>query len=300
MEEDNPEIFDVKVGKYKFRIKRIKRERDGITFLHSLYIEGKNIKCAEAIIHYEDNQPVSAFMPKILQDSSCSIDSPMDNGEGTRLMIHTLLYFIRYFYPTLIEIGLDDTSTIPCKMFNGKEKDVSLSSFSIAFNGVTWYEKYFKARLKNAMLFEAYRQRVTWLLTMPIPSFHEFNNIAKLPDAIKNELKTYFDNASTYGDFFLSIERNERCRLVGSWIETFMKYYLADYFLNYGWIIPLDFLFEKKGGSLKSRRQRKCKGKKRNVRKTVKINDTYYLPKCPVNLHAGSVFHHKLTFEDMF
>lgn len=294
MDEDKPEIFDIKVKKYKFRIKRIKRERDGVTFLHSLYIEGKNIKCAEAIIHYEDNQPVSAFMPKILQNSSCSIGSPMDTGEGTRLMIHTFLYFIRYFYPTLREIGLDDTSTIPCEMFNGKEKDVSLSSFSIAFNGVTWYEKYFKARLKNSMLHEAYRERVTWLLTMPLPSFDEFINVAKLPDAIKKELKTYFDNASTYGVFFLSIERNDRCRLVGSWIETFMKYYLNDYFSNYGWIIPLDFSFEKKGGS----RQRK--GKNRNVRKTVKRNDNYYMPNVPVNLHAGSAFHHKLAFEDMF
>ena len=61
------------------------------------------------------------------------------------------------------------------------------------------------------------------------------------------ELYEYYNNANNFNDFFQSIPKQHRCRLVGSWIERFMKYILKDVFYNENWIIH--FPLEMSGGN---------------------------------------------------
>ena len=56
---------------------------------------------------------------------------------------------------------------------------------------------------------------------------------------IVDELESYYRSSATFGDFFQSIPREHRCRLVRDWISTFMAHYLRDVFDNTNWIIEL-------------------------------------------------------------
>ena len=78
------------------------------------------------------------------------------------------------------------------------------------------------------------------------------------------ELYQYYNNANNFNDFFQSIPKQHRCRLVGSWIEQFMKYILKDVFYNENWIIH--FPLEMSGGN------NKIRNKNNKTRK-------YYCPK---------------------
>jgi len=53
------------------------------------------------------------------------------------------------------------------------------------------------------------------------------------------ELYQYYNNANNFNDFFQSIPKQHRFRLVGPWIEQFMKFILNDAFYNENWVIHL-------------------------------------------------------------
>jgi hypothetical protein len=85
------------------------------------------------------------------------------------------------------------------------------------------------------------------------------------------ELYQYYNNANNFNDFFQSIPKQHRCKLVGSWIEQFMKYILKDVFYNENWIIH--FPLEMSGGNSKIRnKNNKTRNKNNKTRK-------YYCPK---------------------
>jgi hypothetical protein len=222
-------------------------------------------------ISYSKNEPVSASITKIIYDQDCSIDIPLDRGEGSITMIKTLFQYIHKQLPTITEINFEDKSNIECI----DEYEIPLYYFSIAFNGETWYEKHFNARQKDKTKHDKYKAKINDLLhstQLKInTSFIQFLQIAKPPIEIIDELEKYYTTASTFGLFFQSIPKKDRCRLVRHWISTFMEFHLQDVFSNAGWIIELPIIL--KGG----------KNGKNNTRK-------YYCPK-------GRIKHTK-TYKD--
>jgi hypothetical protein len=115
--------------------------------------------------------------------------------------------------------------------------------FSILFNGQTWYEKYFNAKQKDEVRHQQYRTRVTEFLYSPeyktnIP-FDRFVALFDKREEDMTELHKYYNNTNNFNDFVQSIPKQDRCRLVGPWIEQFMKFILKDVFYNNNWIIHL-------------------------------------------------------------
>ena len=263
----------INTGKYTFQITDNTLYAREQIYCRKIIIDCNNmIGCINVSISYNNkNELVSASIPHIMHDEDCSIDIPLDRGEGSITMITSLLQYIHQQLPTITEINFEDKSNIECI----DENEIPLYYFSIAFNGETWYEKHFNARQKDKTKHDKYKAKINDLLhsiqLKTNTSFIQFLKIAKPPMEIIDELEKYYTSASTFGLFFQSIPKKDRCRLLRDWISRFMEYHLQDVFSNTGWIIELPIIL--KGG----------KTGKNNTRK-------YYCPK-------GRIKHTK-TYKD--
>ena len=190
-----------------------------------IYSRNFKIDCVNVSIIYKNNIPVDAIM----QIDTVSI-----------IMVKTLLQYVYSQIPTLTHIRFDDKSTIECA--SEKRPYVPLYYFSILFNGQTWYEKHFDAKQKDEDRHEEYRKRVDEFLHSQEykinMSFGRFVSLFDKREEEMPELYKYYNDANTFHDFFQSIPKKDRCRLVGPWIESFMKIILKDVFYNDNWYIP--------------------------------------------------------------
>ena len=258
--------IQIQSGKYIFQIEENTQMRDEDILYTAIKIGGNYLDCVSIFINYNNNKPLNANMPHA---EKCTI-THLDKGDGSRIMIKTIIEYIKQNYPTIKEIKYDDMSSIECatdeelsQATNRKRgthlKPMSLYNLSIAYNGQTWYEKYFGA--KKVKKHEKYRERVTTLLQTKPPPFNDFLKITRAPEKLWDELFKFYEGAKTYSDFFHSIPKPERCQLLRPWIDEFMKHYLDDVFSNSGWIIPMSI-----NGGGKPRRQ------------TRKRMPTFYVP----------------------
>ena len=148
--------------------------------------------------------------------------------------------------PTLTHIIFDDKTHIE---YAAKDA-IPLYYFSIVFNGQTWYEKYFNAKQNNQLRHEQYRKRVAeFLYDHEYKTHIQFDRFASLFNKREEEmveLVEYYNHANNFNEFFQSIPEQDRCRLVGPWIQQFMKYMLKDVFYSDDWIIqfPLEITGE--------------------------------------------------------
>lgn len=226
-------------------------------------------------------------MRNCVSDPDCSIDKPLEKGSGAIIMIKTLLNYVYSQIPTLTHIKFDDKSSIECateeevkkgSRFRKKGtyvKPMPLYYFSILFNGQTWYEKYFNAQQKDQVRHQQYRTKVTEFLHSPEFKtnlhFDRFVSLFDKREEEMTELYQYYNNAHTFHDFFQSIPKQHRCRLVGPWIEKFMKFILKDVFYNENWIIHFPLTLS--GGNNNKIRNKNNKTKK------------YYCPKGIISNH---------------
>jgi hypothetical protein len=266
---DGSKKIMVTSGSYNFQIidnTLYSRDKTEI-YSRNFKIGGTYPDCVNISIIYENNKPVDASMPILLSDPECSFIRPLEKGNGAIIMIKTLLNYVYTQIPTLTHIKFDDKSSIECateeKLKKGSRfrkkgtyvKPIPLYYFSILFNGQTWYEKYFNAKQKDEVRHQQYRTKITEFLYSPeFKKNIQFDRFVSLFDKKEEEmieLYQYYNNANNFNDFFQSIPKKDRCRLVGSWIEQFMKFILKDVFYNENWIIQ--FPLQKSGGNNKIR-----------------------------------------------
>jgi hypothetical protein len=281
----------IDVGKYRFNIEdNTSTTSDGVIYNRNFKIGGNYKDCVNVSITYDNyNKPISAKIPTLVYDEECSKSAPLDRGEGTIIMIKTLLRYINNKIPEIEEFVFEDKSNIECGTEEEKHqkrhrkrgthaRPVVLYYFSIAFNSITWYEKHFNAYQQDLTVHKAYRKRVNELLydEKVKPTFNDFLRIAQPPMKYIDELKVFYENSETYGVFFNSIPKADRCRLMREWIPTFMEYYLKGVFKNTDWVINI----KKMGNTM-----RQSGGRSKN--RTLKRNSQYY---CPIG-------HVKLSFD---
>ena len=199
------EIEIINIGKYKFNIQdNISKTAEGIIYSRNFKIGGNYSDCVNVSIAYNsNNKPVSAKIITLVYDEECSVSIPLDRGEGTIAMIKTLLRYVHKKVPEITEFVFEDDSNIECgteeeKYIKRRRKrgtyatPLVLYYFSIAFNGVTWYEKHFNAYQQDETIQKAYRTRVKEFLnneTMK-PPFIDFLRIAQPPMKYVDELQT--------------------------------------------------------------------------------------------------------------
>lgn len=282
------ETEEIKVGNYTFLIKDNTHYYDDRILYRNFSIGGADTVCVDVSITFKNNEPYSASIPYLLHNPDCSIDNNLEKGKGKIIMIKTLLEYIHNKIPSIKEFHFEDNSSIESASQEEIQKKgkhiipIPLYYFSIAFNGITWYEKQFNARLKDPKKHKLYREKVEELLysgeLKQKTSFIEFLQISKPPSLeIINELKPYYETSDTFNDFFQSIPSKDRIRLVHDWIKNFMMYHLKDVFSNKDWIIEVginenvineNVINEKKGG-----------------RKTKRQTKKYYCPNVRINLN---------------
>jgi hypothetical protein len=275
--------MEIKVGKYTFVITENVDSWNGIITNINYKIGGNIRDCVNISVQFDNNSAISASMPHILYDEECSLNEPLGRGEGSVVMITTILRHIKTLHPQLKKIKFDDMSSIECATEEELERNSSkprkkgtnlvpmpLYYLSIAYNGQTWYEKYFNAVQEETVKQNAYRSRVNKMLHDPSekPDYIQFLKITKAPMNIRAELEPYFTSSATYSDFFHSIPRKDRCRLLRPWIKEFMSFYLKGVFSNLDWEIQLSNI---RGG-----KTRKTKNMKRNCLMSKK---RYYCPR---------------------
>lgn len=256
----------VKAGKYTFQILDNTLSLREQIYCRNVKIGGTQTDCVNVSISYNQNQPVSAVIPHIMYDADCSVVIPLDRGQGSVIMIKTLLQYIHQQLPTITEVKFEDKSNIECAneyetktgSKNRKKgtyvRPIPLYYFSIAFNGDTWYEKHFNARQKDTNKHDKYKATIKNLLYSQEmkTGFIQFLEVAQPPVEITNELDQYYNKTVTFGDFFQMIPKQDRCRLVRDWIHRFMSHYLKDVFENTEWIIELPIAMN--GGRRRTRK----------------------------------------------
>jgi len=203
--------------------------------------------CVQISIITENNEHIDASMRILRNDGQ---EWSISNGHMYN-MIKTLLHYVHVQMPTLTHINFDDKSHIE---YAGKDDDdnhplqpmihddpIPLYYFSIVFNDQTWYEKYFNATQKNQVRHGQYRTRIAeFLYDHEYKTHIQFGRFVSLFNKREEEmakLVEYYNDANSFNDFFQSIPEQDRCRLVGPWIQQFMKYILKDVFYSEDWII---------------------------------------------------------------
>jgi len=271
--------MQVKVGKYDFVITETKTIYRGETTGFFFKIGGNIDDCVNISVEIKNNVAISASMPHAMYDEQCSLNMPLERGDGSIIMIKTLLLHIKRMFPELKYVKFDDMSAIEC----ATEEDIRKNSrmrktgtnlvpmplyyLSIAYNGETWYEKYLKAVQEDIVKHVAYKKKVYKMLHDPTekPDFIHFLRLTRVPMNNVEELEGYYLKSSTYHEFFHLIKKIDRCRLLRPWIKEFMGYYLKDVFSSNNWVIDLSSI-QTVGG-------RKINGKHNKSRKT------HYCPK---------------------
>jgi hypothetical protein len=250
--------MEVKKGKYTFFIMNNIETWNGVITGINYKISGNIRDCVNISVQIDNNVAVSASIQHAIYDEELSLYGPLGRGEGSIIMIKTLLMHIKSLHPELKKIRFDDMSSIECTSDKDIENNRSrlikkgtnlpLYYLSIVYNGETWYEKYFHAVQEDTTKQNAYRVRVNKMLNditeKPI-EYIDFLKITKVPMNIRVELERFYTNSKTYSEFFHLIPKQDRCRLLRSWIKEFMNYYLKGVFSNFDWEIHLSNIISK-------------------------------------------------------
>ena len=290
--------MEVKNGKYTFFITNNIETWNGVITGINYKIGGNIRDCVNISVQFDNNVAVSASIPHAMYDEECSLYEPLGRGEGSIIMIKTLLICIKSLHPELKKIRFDDMSSIECatRGCDGAERVVTdpeygtlveysdedleknrsrpikkgtnlvpmpLYYLSIAYNGESWYEKYFRAVQEDTTKQNAYRVRVNKMLndiTEKPTEYIDFLKITKVPMNIRVELENFYTNSKTYSEFFHLIPKQDRCRLLRPCIKEFMNYYLKGVFSNFDWEIQLSNI---RGGSLSKTRKKQNKSEKK-------------------------------------
>jgi hypothetical protein len=105
---------------------------------------------------------------------------------------------------------------------------------------------------------QAYRKKVEEFLYSPeykqTMVAGKFVSLFGKSESEMEELLVYYNKHTTFCDFFKSIPKEHHCRLIGPWIEQFMRVIFNETFSNNDWMIPLQI-----GGGNKRTKNRKTR-----------------------------------------
>ena len=242
----------IKKGKSTFKIKKNIQEFRERILIHTYKIGGDYDDCVNiSYIYDNNNKPMKAKIPHLLYEPECSIGSNLNRGGGTELMIKTIIEYAHKDVPSINIFEFTDNSHIDCI-----EKDLSkspsrkairplnLAFFSIAYHDYTWYELRFNAEMIDNIKYKNYRKKVSFLTEPKMkPEFSDFLKIIKGSiESIEqiSYLEKLYSKSETYRDFFEAIPKSKRCDILFSWLTTFMKYYIGDYFSDKDWFIDVN------------------------------------------------------------
>jgi hypothetical protein len=247
---------------YRFNVKRKILTYDGNTISLTYRVGGDYDSCITISYTFNKNTPVSASIPRLSYEPECSLGSTLQKGAGTEILIRSAIQYAYRQVPSIHRFFFDDASHIDC--YEGptqqapprkQKKPLNLAYLSIAYYGMTWYEKTFKAQMIDEDRFTKYRNAVSFLTdpTVMLP-FATFLQITQPSADQIRLLEEPYVSSRTYREFFNSIPREKRCIALFSWINTFMQQVGAVGHIEKGWYIDAHLL--QKGGARKKTMKR--------------------------------------------
>jgi len=240
----------VQSGKYKFRIIRNIQKYEDQIITHTYKLGGDYNDCVNISYFYNNNIPIKAKIPHLLYEPECAIDSNLERGGGTELMIKTAIQYAFSQVKTITKFEFDDNSHIDCVEKNmtlppprHPIKPLNLAYFMIAYHGMTWYEARFNAEMIDNKKYKLYRKKIEFLTdSKEKPSFKEFlsiiGNFLNSTEIIPY-LEKLYNKTTTYRDFFDAIPKSKRCDILYFWLTPFMNYYLGSVYSDRDWFIDV-------------------------------------------------------------
>lgn len=205
------------------------------------------VQCIDFVVQFSgtvENIVTEAILNNLVYDEGCSLGALLERGEKFQNLLKGFMGFIKQRHPQIENVILSDCSTIECVMGANKnqKKKTSLKHFSIAFNGQTYYEKHFGARLiTNHDKYVAGVAKLS-VATEKMPYEYFKNTFLKVDYLAKDaKIKEHYESSQTYREFFDKFaDTAERCYLLAPFIEQFITFILSKTLNLTMWHIPID------------------------------------------------------------
>ena len=226
-------------------------DRDGSLFYTTIKVGGRFDACVSITVSYDAcGTPYKAKIPLINAEPECGLFDALEKNGGTPTMIKMALQFVSQTFPPLKVFEFDDMSQIDCHKEQQTGEPIRkliyplpLHVFYITFNGKTWYESHFGARMKDTVRYNKYRQAVKFMHSVQKKAalpWDTFRRTYFLVSEVADLLEPLYKASRTFAEFFESIPREHRCVAVNVWLEEFIREGLQGTFDNRGWIIDVD------------------------------------------------------------
>lgn len=232
--------------------------------------------------------PKNGEFGKLLQVSSepeCGYPHFLGRGESVPMISVALLTATNIYKTT--HFRFDDMSQIECSdviettnLPRKRKIPLSLAHMSIAMYGKTWYERHFGATMENTSAYERYRTAVK-NLEKPIDiSFDIFISQYSIHEEQIEGLRSLFEKADSWFDFFRSVPKTRHCELLYNWLPSCIQTLLDDTYIPMRWVIDTTKLPDIKFTSINQNAyantyKRPAKTRKHR-RSNIRVSNTFY------------------------
>jgi hypothetical protein len=162
-----------------------------------------------------------------------------DNTKLSQHILNLAFTLARDINPACTRYLLDDCSSFPCLLPNGKKQIIPLKPFYIAFHGKTWYEYYFGAQMLHNH--ETYmRLKLNMYDSAKKPAFFSFNN-----SELDEILRPLYESSNTWHTFFQAIQTtygDKKCSVVYPWITDalYLIFDNSNMYDTHKWVIDFE------------------------------------------------------------
>lgn len=259
-------IFSTKTHSYKATFIKLVARDDLIGVF--VKIGGKDFNdCMTISYKYKNNIAIDASLPWISSEPECSIHYLVNNLKNdTVQMIKSSLQYVNSVIPNITVFKFDDMSCLDILYLNNDDNEdfhymsnidcntifnknelpprkihlpFSLSHYSIALYGQTWYERQFNAKMIDSTQYIKYKESLKILYKTKIP-FNEFIIMNQITDNDYTILKPIYDSTDSWITFFNAIPKKDRCILLHSWLYSFINKLIGNTFIPSGWYIDIN------------------------------------------------------------
>jgi hypothetical protein len=210
-------------------------------YSYNLYFGGIKKGCLEITIYnynniYQNN--TIADLVSIQSEESCNLSGNLQKGKGTLHMINTAFHVCMRMFPWITIFKFTDTSSKTC-VSNKPTTGVSLSAYSIALYGKTWYERSFGAEVMNLDDRKKYKD---YIERLRLPKYKDMSWNVFYTNFIINYgrnnpkdqinldiIKDAYLVSKTYREFFDLLQykiknKEELCLTLQLWVENVIKH----------------------------------------------------------------------------
>ena len=172
-------------------------------------------------LSYDLNIPAAIQLENMMYGKRCSVDGELQKGTGTVEMLRSMITICNLLMPSAKRMYFKDVSDSPCN-----DRRMLLAHYSLLLYGQTWYERHFKAVMKN----KAYRDR--------LDDFRQLLKSKPKEGVFHGFRSRLIQKHATWHDLFHDLFQTHGCTaLVGIQDQIFkiagLKLYYSD------WYIPL-------------------------------------------------------------